>query len=806
MYRLALILIVLLLLAACDTEGIPRVTPTVAPTHTPTATQAETAVAVVPSRTPIITLTNTDAPTSTATFTPTATNTPSHTPTFTPTHTPNPSETPTFTDTPSATPTDTPTATPSNTPTFTPTNTPSDTPTGTQTPTFTDTPSPTPTLTLTPSPTPSETPTLTETPTFTPNPTETPSLTFTPTASETPTATPTATATLTETATQTFTPSPEPSPTMPPSPTPLPLILPTETPTFTLTPSLTPSWTVTPAPSFTPLPPTLDPTRIAEQVFATRTAFAITQTAQRPTETPTNTVTPPTLDVTPTFITAAPQTPVPEDLGIFTPVPGEATQEQFVLTSTPTLAPTVAISVPIPPTVALRDIPRPADFNPVEMTGPRAFAIVPGGVGGVTIGGFDLLNNTLLFERNPVDPSQYVLTNTAGSLFFTDANGARRLDTSPFSRFEPGTAEENQYFVTDVAWSPNGGYVAYIVNGQRHPNPTAEDGVHIYSTSSGTSFTLLRDAPGTWHPGYQLGGSRQFLHRTDKITWSPSGDVVLARVRITDDWAQPSQGALFVLRLDQDPNQVPGALRYDYGAWANDGSRLVVSGRRPDGTVIIGTVNRDGSGEEVILNASALGLWVQDAVQRPNGTFVALGREGGPGGALRLYDQNGSPLTGFIGGAAPERVDWSPDRSAVLVIAGGRVYVANVNGTVQDITANIGGTRAVNWVSGGLPAGAQSSDTSGGAIPSGFIPSGVIEGSRYTPGQQLRVLSAEGLRIRAEPNLSANQLGGVNQGEYVAILAGPVRFDNIEWWRVQTAASLVGWIAGEIGGFSTLGG
>ena len=78
---------------------------------------------------------------------------------------------------------------------------------------------------------------------------------------------------------------------------------------------------------------------------------------------------------------------------------------------------------------------------------------------------------------------------------------------------------------------------------------------------------------------------------------------------------------------------------------------------RHDGRVIIGEVNNDLRGERVIFDASAAGLWVQDAVRRPNGQIVALGRPGGPydNAPVALYNQNGTRLSGFIGAAAPKR-------------------------------------------------------------------------------------------------------------------------------------------------------
>src|SRR5690606_39260266 len=94
-----------------------------------------------------------------------------------------------------------------------------------------------------------------------------------------------------------------------------------------------------------------------------------------------------------------------------------------------------------------------------------------------------------------------------------------------------------------------------------------------------------------------------------------------------------------------------------------------------------------------------------------------------------------------------------------------------------------------------------------GDIPADYIPPGVIEGSRYQPRQQLRVQSTTGqLNLRQSPALDAAALlpNGLPNGSYVAILAGPVTADGVEWWQVQTAAGQQGWMAGQIDGVDVL--
>ncbi len=739
---------VLLFISACSSDGLPRVTPTVAPTNTPVP---NTAVVELPTRTPIITVTNTRLPT----------RTPSNTPTDT------------------ATPTNTRTAT--RTPTSNPT---SESPTPLQTATATDTP----------------TQTATYTPTHTPKPTTT----------EQPTALPlfrpTNTATLTPTPTHTSTISPTPSNTNTPRPT----------LTSTPDPRIFQATQTAIAATQTAEAEQLNLTQIAQQVYATQTAFALTATARAATETAaatptpdtqaiqltaqalrtqipditTPTAPPPTLDVTPTLITATPGAP-PIDLGIITPVFGDDVIEEFVPTETlipPTPAPTVEIVVPIPPTIPAGQFPQISNVPFTSVT-TQQFSVgqiigLTYGSVGVSVSGGGYL--PVLYARNPANPNGFARTNQAGVLLVGDQFG-ESIPAEPFSPYvgQVASPAQNDYFVSAVAWSPNGRYLAFVVDGNRggHPNPTAEDGVHYLDTQTGQVRTVLRDCPYEGHPGCLLGGSRSFLHESTEIHWSPGGSRMLVRAHITDGWAAgQDRGALFIISLDQPDTVQPPALNFDYGTWTIDGRQVVVSGNSPANGVIIGVVDVDGSNLQVILDGSSRGLWIQHAVQRRDGSFVALGRPAGES-AVRIINQNGDFLTGPIGTSAPQSVTWNGDRSAVAVIADGRQFIAYLDGRVQEVTPG--------------------TEVPGGSAPPP-APSGVIEGSRYQPGQQLRVQSVE-LNIRPAPGTNNTPIGFLRQGEYVAILAGPVTTaDNIEWWQVQTANGTVGWVAAQISGFDSL--
>lgn len=713
---------------------------------------------------------------------------------------------------PDVTPTLAPTRTPSPTPQATETALPtaialaaSDTPTASATPTATLTNTPPATNTPAPSSTPTFTLTATESQTPTPTGTATATITLTFTATATPTATNTnqLTSTATFTSVPTNTPLPTSTNTPIPSPTPLPL-LPSNTPTFTLTPTFTPTNppsatptftpTITLTPSNTPVPSstptrTLSPDELAS--FATAVPIIATATPEVATQPP------PTLDVTPTFITST----APPDLGIVTPIPVETTP-QALPTETPTFQPTVALIVSLAPT--LSEPPQAPTLIPFQQTSPQTLSFALSTSGAVT--GFTLLDDTTLFERNPVNPDEYVTTDSSGNMYITGVNGggAYRPDMSPFSQFIAQNRDENTAFVSAARWSPDGQYVAFIVAGRK----TANDGVWIFQPGVGVPVQLLVDCASEGFPGCTI-VSNPFdpnLWESLSLRWSPNSDAILVSVNL------PQEGRTGVLVLpvtfnDRARDTRPMVYRYDYGDWSADGSRILVSGHAPDAHVYVGWLNRDGSFSELVYDSEANGLWMGFAHQARNGQIYALGApgdRGGPREALRIYDMSGQPLTAPIGDGFPQRVEWSPDGTAAFVQVNGRQFIANVNGNVTEISGQVAPGRAVNWVDGSPPPGQPVSGGGGGA-PAPAIPSGVIAGNEFQPGQQLRVFPTE-LNVRSGPGVNYPFVRNfLTSGEYVVILAGPVDADGSRWWQIQTADGYVGWVASQINGFDTLG-
>ena len=128
-----------------------------------------------------------------------------------------------------------------------------------------------------------------------------------------------------------------------------------------------------------------------------------------------------------------------------------------------------------------------------------------------------------------------------------------------------------------------------------------------------------------------------------------------------------------------------------------------------------------------------------------------------------------------------------PIAGIAVVSVQGRQYSVQVDGGAVTDTTNL--TNNPQFSESGLGA-AQ-------------IPSAVVQGTEYWPGQQLRTIVPY-LNVRAEPTTSSQIISGLVAGDYVAIIAGPYENEGYRWWRVQTANNAIGWIAATIGGYPTI--
>jgi hypothetical protein len=296
-------------------------------------------------------------------------------------------------------------------------------------------------------------------------------------------------------------------------------------------------------------------------------------------------------------------------------------------------------------------------------------------------------------------------------------------------------------------------------------------------------------------------GAGPYAYNSEHFEWNNASNNILITLFLPDE----GRYAFTSVGLNNDPSRLPPVYRYDYGSWSWDGTRALASGGGEDGRVGLRWVDPVSGSVELIFDSGARGLWLQDAVERPDGQIVALGSFAGAQSPMSLYDSTGKALTTQIGSAPPTRAAWSPDRSAVLVEVDDGImlhyYVAGVDGSVREITASVAGALAIEWVGGVLP---PSSDQPAQAVPT-LVPTPVVQ-SQYglNVNEAVQVISPAGVNLRSAPSTDAPIITLLQAFEYVVIVAGPVQNEGIIWWQVQTATNLIGWVAESVNGIQLL--
>jgi hypothetical protein len=370
------------------------------------------------------------------------------------------------------------------------------------------------------------------------------------------------------------------------------------------------------------------------------------------------------------------------DLPTQTAVAGAVTRTPFTL---PTSAPT---------TVSVAEVLGEPEFQAIQ-EGQTAFALsLDGGLEG---SGLTLLPpvTTFYFAQNPANLNRYVVVDTSGLLYLTDVGGgnAARIDNGPYTQFLPSGRADNNAAVDIALWSPNGQRLAFLING----NLNANDGVWYLEPGGFGPLQLLVDCPIQDFVGCNIVAEpdNYGLWESRELYWSPDSNTLLINVSLPD---RGRRGLIYmpITQYDRVRDNRPPILLYDFGTWGSNG-RILASGNNPDGISMVSWIRSDGSVIETVYDASANGLWLGWAVERPNGDIVTLGAQGSGNSAVAIYDINGNALTTTIGSGFPQRVEWSPERDAVLVEVNGQRYIASVNGEILDITAQTAGT-VVNWI------------------------------------------------------------------------------------------------------------
>jgi len=436
------------------------------------------------------------------------------------------------------------------------------------------------------------------------------------------------------------------------------------------------------------------------------------------------------------------------------------------------------------------------------------------------LGEVPLPGASIYADWNPQDRNSLARVDDFGLLRFAPIGSPEGVYSfSPyFSGFSAPSLEENDIAVSEVEWSPNGQQLAFRLS---TGSSDGSDGVWFLQpaqeTATDPSYHLLRDCP----PGCGLVNSRDTAEwKSLSIDWSPDNVAILVHQYLPEE-ERNALGLIFASRDSESPQAdiQPPTYRYEYGAWANDGNRLVVSGYNPEDVAVFGFLERDGSNPQVNL-ASQIGLvYVRNAVHHPiTGQLVMLGSPTSDSAPVAIYDNNGNALTAQIGDQAPDFVEWSPNRNAVFVRVGESAYIATINREVYNITETVGNNPMVSWSEAGLPDNATilslppavefqpESTPIVITAPAGNTINGDATAQSLSapktdlaPGQLLQVVDSA--TVYAEPIIGAEVLADLEQGEALVLIGGPLTDGVTIWWRIQTL-DYVGWAEEVVNGVS----
>ncbi|MEO1643695.1 MAG: SH3 domain-containing protein [Chloroflexota bacterium] len=437
----------------------------------------------------------------------------------------------------------------------------------------------------------------------------------------------------------------------------------------------------------------------------------------------------------------------------------------------------------------------------------RAFALTAT-EGAVQLGELDVpITGTVDIDYNPADPRRWARIDNFGILRFVDpgnpevAEGVYTFQPF-FDGFQAPDAAGNRYFLRDVEWSPDGRMLAFFARNQTQID--LNQGLWFWQPvrelATDPAYQLLRPCPGYCsaaglpdsYPGWEV----------LDFAWSSDNSAILVTT-FANEYGRRALTIRFAQRVDPPPATVaPDFLRYDYGHWGTNGQMIVVSGNSPDNEVVFGTIDRAGGAQNLTL-ASDIGMaWVQDAVQRVDESFVMLGSAVGQNAPLQLVDSEGTIITPPIGTTAPSSVEWSPDKSAVLITieedlatdTDEQVYLATITGTIYDITETIERSPNITWINGELPANMIPQPLPAPIIDS-FQPESTPEPTdvrEFAVGDLLAVTSGV-LNIYEEPIATGTVVGSLTVGDELIITDGPLQSGDTTWYRVQTL-EFTGWV------------
>ncbi|MCU0465948.1 MAG: hypothetical protein MUF38_15445 [Anaerolineae bacterium] len=369
-----------------------------------------------------------------------------------------------------------------------------------------------------------------------------------------------------------------------------------------------------------------------------------------------------------------PPTPTPEPTAAPTETPPpSATPEPA--TPTPLPSPTPVFSV-----VPFNPAPAPNAPGVLVSAPSSSLYSAPGASGAI------------FFSVSPANSAHYATIDSFGTLTVF-RNGGQGGLPAPFTGFAPASRETNDKLATGAFWSADGASVAVLIDNPARRD--ANEGVWVWTLDAGINQVLRNCRTGTNNCGNFViaeGGPDHWY--ATSAAWSPDGQQLIIRAVMEDVGYE----GFMVIGRAGDPNRRPPFCRYEFSEWSLDGTRVVVSGRDPNGQPTLGTVDPTTCGDFRPAPVAQLGLPVlTHGTQASDGRLVALGRPGTAFGAMYLYDQDGNQITSEIGTARPERVQWNAARDAGWMLAsGGRHYVFGLNGAAAEIPG-ISANTPVAW-------------------------------------------------------------------------------------------------------------
>jgi hypothetical protein len=253
-----------------------------------------------------------------------------------------------------------------------------------------------------------------------------------------------------------------------------------------------------------------------------------------------------------------------------------------------------------------------------------------------------------------------------GDVAQIDSSGWLRINNTRVSTDLLPWHEDERF--TLVRWSPNGRYLAFVV---QRPNAQNEagawdqvlnDGLWVLDTETNERYFVFRQ----WYWNQYDNPPVRII---DDIVWSSDNDAIL----VTVGREKPGHKASIVVGVGgarADPAHYPnggdqrGLLDVSGGATLPTPQQgFVVTSSVPGQSSRLGIMHYDG-GFEQVADGAALGLWMQNAAQLPDGRYAFLGR---PSPTGRLEDSAGPfSLYVMVPGGQPTPVPGTSVAAPVL--------------------------------------------------------------------------------------------------------------------------------------------